>query len=104
LRGPPSGFRFAGKLGTHDKDPFYGFSHLRQLYWKENTEFKGHFIIPMLWDRKTEVVVSNESNIIMRMLEESFDHLLLKDRQEVNCPGGGLYLEVFRPKIKAMNK
>jgi putative glutathione S-transferase len=58
----------------------------------------------MLWNRKKEVVVSNESSIIMRKLEESFGHLLLKDRQEVNCPGGGLYLEIFRPKIKTMNE
>jgi putative glutathione S-transferase len=100
----PEGFRFTGKLGTHDKDPYYGFSHVRQLYWKENPDHRGPFIIPMLWDRKTEVVVSNDSGDIMRMLEESFDHLLPKDRQEANRPGGGLYPEVLRPKIEAMNK
>jgi putative glutathione S-transferase len=99
----PEGFRFTGRLGTRDKDPYYGFSHIRQLYWKVDPDRKGPFTIPLLWDRKKEVIVSNESSDIMRMLYESFDHLLPEDRREANRPGGGLYPEALRAKIDAMN-
>jgi putative glutathione S-transferase len=99
----PEGFRFTGRLGTRDKDPYYGFSHIRQLYWKVDPDRKGPFTIPLLWDRKKEVIVSNESSDIMRVLYESFDHLLPEDRREANRPGGGLYPEALRAKIDAMN-
>jgi len=72
----PEGFRFTGKLGTFSKDPYYGFSHIRQLYWKVDPDRKGPFTIPLLWDRKKEIIVNNESGDIMRMLYECFDYLL----------------------------
>ena len=100
----PEGFRFTGKLGTFDKDPYYGFSHIRELYWKVDPDRKGPFTIPLLWDRKKEVIVNNESGDIMRMLYECFDHLLPEDRREANLPGGGLYPPALRPQIDAMNE
>src|SRR5579871_5215084 len=100
----PEGFQFTGKLGTMQKDPFYGFSHIRQLYWKVDADLKGPFTIPLLWDRKREMIVNNESGDIMRMLYESFDHLLPEDRREANLPGGGHYPEALRPQIEVMNK
>src|SRR6266536_2395402 len=98
------GFRFTGLLGTAKKDPYYNYSHIRQLYWRVDPDRTGPFTIPLLWDRKKEVIVSNESGDIMRMLYECFDHLLPEDRRETNRPSGGLYPKHLRPQIEAMNK
>ncbi|OBT85151.1 hypothetical protein VE02_05642 [Pseudogymnoascus sp. 03VT05] len=99
----PEGFRFTGLLGTMKKDPFYNFSHIRQLYWKVDPERIGPFTIPLMWDRKKELIVSNESGDIMRILYFCFDHLLPEYRREVNRPGGGFYPMGLRSQIDAMN-
>ncbi len=98
------GFRFTGKLGTRNKDPYYGFSHIRQLYWKVDSNRKGPFTIPLLWDRKRDLIANNESSDMMRILYESFDYLLPENQREVNRPRGGLYPPALRPQIDAMNK
>lgn len=97
------GFQFTGKFGTAGKDPYYGFSHIRQLYWKVDPDRKGPFTIPLLWDRKRECIVNNESGDIMRMLEECFDRLIPEERREMSRPGGGLYPKPLRERIDEMN-
>lgn len=99
----PEGFRFTGILGTMKEDPFYGFSHIRQLYWKVDPDRPGPFTIPLLWDRRKEVIVNNESGDIMRMLSRCFDSLLPEDRREVNRPGGGLFPNDLRSRIEETN-
>ena len=37
------GWLFDGKDGTAEKDPLYGFTELRQLYWKADPEYKGRY-------------------------------------------------------------
>lgn len=99
----PEGFQFTGKLGTMSKDPYYGFSHIRQLYWKVDPDRKGPYSVPLLWDKKREIIVNNESGDIMRMLSECFDDLIPDERREVNLPGGGLYPKALRAQIDDMN-
>ena len=97
------GWQFSGKMGTAHEDPLYGFSHIRQLYWKVDPDYKGPFSVPVLWDKKQEKIVNNESGEIMRMLYTKFDGLLPQDRREANAPGGGLYPPELRSKIDEMN-
>lgn len=85
-------------------DPLYGFTLLKQLYLKADPEYNGRYTVPLLWDRKRETIVNNESSEIIRMLYCEFDGLLPEERREVNHPNGGLYPEHLRLEIDAMNE
>jgi glutathionyl-hydroquinone reductase len=49
---------------------------LRELYAKCDPEYSGRWTVPVLWDKKTETIVSNESSEIVRMLDNAFESLL----------------------------
>ena len=54
-------------------DTLYGKEFLHQIYTKADPEFTGRVTVPVLWDKKTETIVSNESSEIIRMLNSAFD-------------------------------
>lgn len=45
------GWAFSGTTGP-DKDPRYGFTHLRELYLKAFPDWNGRSSVPVLWDTK----------------------------------------------------
>lgn len=98
------GWIFDGKDGSMEKDPLYGFTRIRDLYHKADPNYNLRFTVPMLWDKKKETVVSNESSEIIRMMYESFDDLLPEEMRETKQAGGGYLPEKFRPEIEAMNE
>lgn len=52
------------------RDPIQGhegFTHLRQVYFESEPEYQGRFTVPVLYDKKTKRIVSNESSEILRM-------------------------------------
>ncbi len=48
-------------------------SFLYQVYLRAAPNYTGPITVPLLWDKKTERIVSNESADIMRMLNSGFD-------------------------------
>jgi putative glutathione S-transferase len=48
---------------------------LHQVYTSVAPDYTGRVTVPVLWDRKTGALVSNESADIIRMLNQAFDHL-----------------------------
>ncbi|MEO5661020.1 MAG: glutathione S-transferase family protein [Polaromonas sp.] len=50
-----------------------GFTHLHQLYTATRPDYTGRILVPVLWDRQTRVIVSNESGDIVRMLNQAFN-------------------------------
>jgi putative glutathione S-transferase len=71
---------FMGKDGwTFEKsdgatgDTLYGSEFLHQIYTKADPTYSGRVSVPVLWDRKEETIVSNESSEIIRMLNSAFD-------------------------------
>lgn len=99
----PDGWFFSGRHGSDEKDPFYGFKYFKDLYLKVDPHSQGPYTVPVLWDKKKETIVNNESSEIMRMLYSEFDKLLPRNLQEVNRPGGGMYPKHLRSAIDAMN-
>ncbi|KAI9710514.1 MAG: hypothetical protein M1820_002650 [Bogoriella megaspora] len=100
---PGLGWVYDGSPGSDEKDPIYGFKYLRELYFKAKPGYTGRFLVPTLWDKQKETVVSNESSEIIRMFYSVFDELLPAEKREVNRPGGGLFPEGLREEIEKMN-
>ena len=54
-------------------DTLYGFDFLHQIYTRADPAYTGRVTVPVLWDKKEETIVSNESPEIIRMLNSAFD-------------------------------
>ncbi|MXU64042.1 glutathione S-transferase family protein [Oceanomicrobium pacificus] len=48
-------------------------SYLREVYLDADPEISGRVTVPILWDKKTGTIVSNESSEIIRMFNSAFD-------------------------------
>ena len=44
-----------------------GFTHLKDVYFESERDYSGRFTVPVLYDKKTNRIVSNESSEIIRM-------------------------------------
>lgn len=97
------GWFFDGANDTLPKDPQYGFTLLREFYEKVDPGYQGRVTVPVLWDKKTGALVSNESSEIIRMFYSEFDDLIPEQHREASKPGGGLYPKHLRKEIDEMN-
>ncbi|WP_293750403.1 glutathione S-transferase family protein [uncultured Paraglaciecola sp.] len=61
--------------GWELNDPLYGFDYTYQLYLKADPSYEGRVTVPILWDKQTQTIVSNESSEIIRMFNSAFNHL-----------------------------
>ncbi|KAF5322083.1 hypothetical protein D9619_002105 [Psilocybe cf. subviscida] len=59
-----------------ETDPVYGAQHISELYLKADPNYSGRFTVPVLWDKKHNTIVNNESAEIIRIFNSSFDELL----------------------------
>lgn len=62
---------FPGTTG----DRQFGLPFLRDIYIRAVPDVSGRVTVPVLWDKKTETIVSNESAEIIRMFNSAFDGL-----------------------------
>ncbi|EFO31714.1 IMP dehydrogenase/GMP reductase [Roseibium sp. TrichSKD4] len=58
-----------------EPDPVNGANFAWHLYVKADPSYTGRATVPILWDKKTETIVSNESAEIIRMFNSAFDKL-----------------------------
>lgn len=58
-----------------EPEPLYGFRYMYQVYTKAKPDYSGRVTVPVLWDKKTETIVSNESSEIIRMFNSAFNAL-----------------------------
>lgn len=61
--------------GWEMNDTLYGLDFLYQLYLKADKNYEGRVTVPVLWDKQTQSIVSNESSEIIRMFNSAFNHL-----------------------------
>lgn len=55
------------------QDNLYGFRYAYELYQKADSHFTGQITVPILWDKKTNTIVNNESSEIIRILNLAFN-------------------------------
>jgi putative glutathione S-transferase len=56
-------------------EELYAFTKLHQIYTKAKSDYSGRVTVPVLWDKKTQTIVSNESSEIIRMFNSEFNDL-----------------------------
>lgn len=74
----PQGWEFGDYPGA-DKDPLFAAEYMHQIYTHADPHFTGRATVPVLWDMKRDVMVSNESADILRMFDTAFEHLVPSD-------------------------
>ncbi|GJN80257.1 hypothetical protein PLIIFM63780_003782 [Purpureocillium lilacinum] len=82
-------------------DPIEGheaFTHLRHVYFESSKDYEGRFTVPVLYDKKTKTIVSNESSEILRMFSTEFDDLIEEKYRNIV-----LYPENLRSQIDEAN-
>jgi putative glutathione S-transferase len=89
------GWTFAAGEGVVP-DPIGGAQYLHEVYTKADPEYTGRVTVPVLWDKATGSIVSNESSEIIRMFNAAFDGIGAKP--------GDYYPEALRPEIDALNE
>lgn len=54
-------------------DTLFGLAYMRDVYLRAEPSMTGRVTVPVLWDKKTGTIVSNESSEIIRMFNSAFD-------------------------------
>ncbi|WP_417672125.1 glutathione S-transferase family protein [Roseibium sp.] len=78
-----------------EPDPINHASCLWQIYIASKPDYSGRATVPILWDKKTGQIVSNESAEIIRMFNSAFDGLTGSDLD--------FYPAALRDEIDAVN-
>jgi putative glutathione S-transferase len=69
-----NGWTFDAETGSSG-DPLDHHRFLYQRYLADNADYTGRVTVPLLWDKKLQRIVSNESAEIIRMFNSAFDEL-----------------------------
>jgi len=77
-------------------DPVNGFNFLSEAYRATDPNYQERVTVPVLWDTKTQKIVSNSDDDLMRMLNSEFDAFT---DSEVD-----LYPRPLRHRINRLNK
>lgn len=77
-------------------DPVNNASYLYEVYTAADPEYSGRVTVPILWDKETGTIVSNESSEIIRMFNSAFDG--------IGARPGNYYPEPLRAEIDAINQ
>lgn len=89
-----NGWTFLAEDGATG-DTLYSLDYLHQIYTKADPIYSGRVTVPVLWDKKEQTIVSNESSEIIRMLNSAFD--------EWGDASFDFYPEALRQEIDAVN-
>jgi glutathionyl-hydroquinone reductase len=72
-----NGWSFAAPDGSitpgSTRDDLHGAHYLREIYTRANSKYTGSVTVPVLWDKRRETIVNNESSEIIRMLNSAFN-------------------------------
>lgn len=86
------GWEFDQEVSGATPDHLHGSEYLRDVYREAEPRYTGRVTVPVLWDRKNETIVNNESREIVRMFDVEFDEVA--EHSEVD-----LYPEGYREAV-----
>ena len=76
-------------------DTVNGARFLHEIYTRADPGFSGRVTVPVLWDKKQNTIVNNESSEIIRMFNSAFDR--------VGAARGDCYPRALRAEIDKVN-
>jgi putative glutathione S-transferase len=85
------GWQFTPEREGCTPDTVNGSDYLREVYLKADPDASCRVTVPVLWDRREETIVNNESREILRMLDTEFDEYAERDVD--------LYPEGYRDEV-----
>lgn len=80
-------------------DKLYGSAYMSDLYYKADKDYNARFTVPVIWDKKGETIVSNESSEVIRFLNTGFNDSLSGKEKELD-----LYPQELRAEIDELNE
>jgi len=92
-------FASADQFPGADADPLYDSRHVKDLYLRADPAYSGRFTVPVLWDKKRNTIVNNESSEIIRMLNTEFNALVPTEKAQLD-----LYPAPLRADIDGVNE
>ncbi len=90
-----NGWTFAEDFPEATGDTLYHHEFLYQLYLQADPDYTGRVTVPVLWDKKNQTIVSNESAEIIRMFNTAFDAL--------GARPGNYYPDELKDEIDELN-
>ncbi|MEH6727834.1 MAG: glutathione S-transferase family protein [Hyphomicrobiales bacterium] len=90
-----NGWTFKEADGTVP-DAVNGADFMYEIYTSADENYSGRVTVPVLWDKKTNTIVSNESSEIIRMFNSAFDG--------IGAVAGDYYPEQERDVIETLNE
>lgn len=57
------------------EDHLFGSKHMYEVYTRAQSDYSGRVTVPVLWDKKQQTIVNNESAEIIRIFNTAFNHL-----------------------------
>jgi putative glutathione S-transferase len=89
------GWSFQQDMAGATGDDLYGYDFVHEIYTHDNPHYSGRVTVPILWDKKLQRMVNNESADIIRMFNSAFNHLTENNED--------FYPEEKRGEIDAVN-
>lgn len=89
------GWVFQEEDGGATRDHLFDSAALSDLYVRADPNYSGRVTVPVLWDKKSNSIVSNESADIIRMFNSAFDTITGNSQD--------FYPEALRSEIDALN-
>ncbi|OOL81379.1 glutathione-dependent reductase [Dolosigranulum pigrum] len=76
-------------------DPIIDADYMHEIYTHVDPTYSGRVTVPVLYDKKTDTIVNNESSDIIRMMNTAFD--------EIGATPGDYYPADLRDEINGIN-